>query len=294
MYKDISRWNATGCRMYAFLHIEKTAGTTLNSILRRSFGSRHCDIRLPLAKRRRDRFDRRAIVEAADLHRVSRLYRNLCGIAGHNVKPYGDLPAQHPELEFFTFLRHPVARFRSHFLNRAPGHTREAFDRWIASPWVHNWQTKMIAGEPNAQKAIDLIGARIGFVGFTERFDESLLLLRRWLRVPEFQVEYQPLNCLKAKRRPRDAARNESDVSYLDSAGAFARIQEANAEDQKVYDFVAATIYPRQVASYDGDLQLETSKLQLKNMFVDELKEPLLGRCMRNLVYKPLLHCRIV
>jgi hypothetical protein len=39
-------------RMYAFVHIEKTAGSCLNTILRRSFGMRHCDIRLPLAKRR--------------------------------------------------------------------------------------------------------------------------------------------------------------------------------------------------------------------------------------------------
>lgn len=38
--------------MYAFVHIEKTAGSTLNTIFRRSLGTRHCDIRLRLAKRR--------------------------------------------------------------------------------------------------------------------------------------------------------------------------------------------------------------------------------------------------
>ena len=27
-----------------------------------------------------------------------------------------------------------------------------------------------------------------------------------------------------------------------------------------MYDFVASTIYPRQVAAYDGDLQLETGE----------------------------------
>ncbi len=136
--------------MYAFVHIEKTAGTTLNAILRRSFGIRHCDIRLPLFKRRYDRYDHRAFVEAADLRRVRRLYRSLRGISGHNVKPYADLHAECPEIQFITMLRDPVARFHSHFLNRAPGCTREAFNEWMSAKWVHNWQTKMIAGESNA------------------------------------------------------------------------------------------------------------------------------------------------
>jgi hypothetical protein len=36
-------------RVYAFIHIEKTAGSTLTTILRRSFGTRRSDIRLPPA-----------------------------------------------------------------------------------------------------------------------------------------------------------------------------------------------------------------------------------------------------
>ncbi len=280
--------------MYAFVHIEKTAGTTLNHILRRAFGTRHCDIRLPVTKRRHDRLDRRAIVEAADLRRVRRLYRNLRGIAGHNVKPYGDLPRDFPKIEFFTFLRNPVSRFRSHFLNRAPGHTYDAFNRWIDQDWTHNWQTKMIAGEPSGQKAIDLIGDRFGFVGLTEHFDESLLLMRHWLREPELQVEYLSINCISEKRRARDAARAKSDMSYLDSTEVRARIQEANAEDQKVYDFVTSTIYQQQIAAYDGDLSVDLDELRIKNLFADDLGEPFAGSFMRNFIYKPLIHCYLV
>ena len=81
--------------MYAFIHIERTAGRTVSSILRRSFGTGHCDIRLPLARRRNDRpqhqLDHRVLVDAEILRRVRHVYRHLKGIAGHNVKPYGDL-----------------------------------------------------------------------------------------------------------------------------------------------------------------------------------------------------------
>jgi hypothetical protein len=266
------------------------AGTTLNAILRRSFGARHCDIRLPLVKRRKQR----AFVEAADLRRVRRLYRNLRGIAGHNVKPYAELKSVCPDIQFFTFLRDPSSRFRSHFLNWAPDHSQEAFDRWTAAEWVRNWQTKMIAGEPNSQKAIDLIGERFGFVGFTERFDESLLLMRDWMREPELQLQYPSLDCINEKRRSRDAVRRISDMSYLDSDATRARIQEVNAEDQKVYDFVASKVYPRQVATFDGDISVELFELKVKNLFASGIEEPFSGSFMRNYIYKPLLHCCLI
>ena len=277
--------------MYAFVHIEKTAGSCLNTILRRSFGTRHCDIRLPLVKRRTNRGDQKQCVDAADLRRVRRLYRNLRGIAGHNVKAYADLARESAEIRFITILRDPLRRCRSHFLNRVREQDAEAFDRWIASPWVHNWQTKMIAGEPSAQKAIDLLSSQFGFVGLTERFDESLMMFAQWLEEPGFRPEYRRVNQLSEKRRPHDIARAKTDMSYFDSESTRARMRQANSEDQKVYDFVTSTIYPRQVAAYEGDLAADVQEFQRRNAAANTLAEPTWGRFMRNYVYKPLLHC---
>jgi hypothetical protein len=285
--------------MYAFVHIERTAGSTLNAILRRSFGTGHCDIRLPLASRRGDRpqhqLDRRVLVDAEVLRRVRRVYRHLKGIAGHNVKPYGDLGGSSPEIRFFTFLRDPAARLRSHFLNaRLADHGPRDFDRWIAATWVHNWQTKMIAGEPNAQKAIELLSTRVEFVGLTERFDESVLMLGQWLQEPGFRPEYRRLNQLRDKRPPHEIARLQRDTRYLDADPARARIQEAIAEDQKVYAFVAAIIFPRQLAAYHGTLKSDLQSLQQRNRCAGRLAEPIWSRVVRNYVYKPLLHCHML
>jgi hypothetical protein len=280
--------------MYAFVHIEKTGGSTLNTIFRRVFGTRHCDVRLPLARRRLDRHDQRVCVGAADLRRVRRVYRNLRGIAGHNVKPYADLSAECPGIRFVTIIRDPIARFRSHFINRAPGHTRQALDAWLALPRVHNWQTKMIAGEPSANKAIELIATGFGFVGLTERFDESLVLLAQWLDEPSIRFAYQAVNRTCDKQRPRDLSRRQSDISYLETAEVRARIQETNAEDQQVYDFVKAEIYPKQLAAYRGDLAVDLQKFQRRKNEPGQLREPIRGRLMRNYVYKPLLHCRLI
>lgn len=52
----------------------------------------------------------------------------------------------------------------------------------------------MIAREPNAQKAIELVSTRVDFVGLTERFDESVLMLGGWLQEPGFRPEYRRAN----------------------------------------------------------------------------------------------------
>jgi len=280
--------------MYAFVHIEKTGGSTLNTILRRVFGTRHCDVRLPLVRRRLDRHDQRVCVDAADLRRVRRLYRNLRGIAGHNVKPYADFRSECPDIRFVTIIRDPIARFRSHFVNRARGHNRQALDSWLALPSVHNWQTKMIAGEGSAERAIDLISNRFGFVGLTERFDESLLLLAQWLEQPWNRFVYRAVNQTCDKKRPRDISRRQTDMSYLDTAEVRARIQAANALDQRIYDFVKAEIYPKQLAAYRGNLTADLQEFERRKDGFDRLREPIRGRLMRNYVYKPLLHCRLI
>lgn len=275
--------------MYAFMHIEKTAGSTLTTILRRSFGTRHCDIRLPLAKRKLGERDVRPCVDECDLQRARRLYPHLSCIAGHNVKPYAGLGTLEADIRFFTFLRDPAARFLSHYLNRARVYTREAFDRWVSSSWTQNWQTKKIAGVPDADRAIEIMQRRIGFVGLTERFDESLVLLGQWLAEPGFHGEYRRVNQLREKRRPRDIERERTDTSYLKTDYARQRIAEANAEDQKLYDHVVQYVYPRQVAAYRSDLAADVNQLQQRNQAVGRLHEPLWPAFYRNCVYKPLL-----
>jgi hypothetical protein len=279
--------------VYAFTHIDKTGGRTVREILQRSFGTGHCEIRTPYARRPPDRNDRRVYATADDLRRVRRIYRHLRGIAGHNVKPYSDLDEACPEIRYFTFLRDPVRRYLSHYKNKALTYDRKDFDRWAAASWTHDFQTKTLAGEANAQKAIDLIAARVGFVGLTESFDESLLMLGQWLGEPGFRPEYRPVNRLADKQRARDADREQADLSYLEAPEVRARLQEINALDRKVYDFVARECVGRQRQSYTGDLAADVAALRERNQRATEWREPLAGRLLRNWVYKPALLLRL-
>lgn len=280
--------------MYAFAHIDKTAGSTLKSILRRSFGTRHCDVRVPMAKRPHDGYDHRAAIDFDDVQRLRRVYRNLRGIAGHNLKIYTGLREQCPDIRFFTLLRDPVARFRSHFLNRGVSFERADFDRWSSSPWLQNWQTNMIAGEPNAEKAIELLSTQYGFVGLTERFDETVLMLGPWLQEPGFRAEYRRVNQYGKKGRPEEAARRLEAAKYLDTDEVHLWMRDVNAEDQKVYDYVATTIFPRQIAEYDGCLESDLKEFRQRQQTVEPPVESLSSRILRNYVYKPLSHFDVV
>jgi hypothetical protein len=265
--------------MYAFVHIEKTAGRTIKAILQRSFGSGHCDIRTPYARRAGDVRDQRVHVTAADLR--------------HNVKPYSDLADAAPDLRYFTYLRDPVRRYLSHYLNRAGSHTRADFEQWAAAGWTHDWQTKMLAGEASAQKAIDLLASRIGFVGLTETFDESLMMLAQWLGEPGFRPEYRPVNRLADKSRARDAAREHTDLGYLELPEVRERLREINALDQQVYDFAVREACARQRQAYRGNLESEVRRSARATSRLTDLDEPLSGRLVRNWVYKPLRVLRL-
>jgi len=279
--------------VYAFVHIDKTGGRTVRAVLQRSFGAGHCEIRTPYARRPTDPNDRSVYVTGDDLRRVRRIYRHLRGIAGHNVKPCSDLDRVCPDVRYFTQLRDPVRRYLSHYKNKARSYDRADFDRWAAIEEMSDFQVRTLAGEPNLQKAIDLLANRVGFVGLTEKFDESLLMLGQWLGEPDFRPEYQPVNRLADKGRRRDAVREAADLSYLEAPEVRDRLQELNALDQQLYDFAVREHFARQLRDYRGDLATDVAALRRRNEQLTDWSEPLSARLLRNWVYKPALILRL-
>uniref|UniRef100_UPI0035697D39 sulfotransferase family 2 domain-containing protein n=1 Tax=Pontiella sp. TaxID=2837462 RepID=UPI0035697D39 len=173
----------------AFAHIPKTAGTTLISILRRSYGWRHFD---------RPGFYRP--LTADDLKQIRKVYRGLASIAGHTIQPHTDLHEQHP-IRYYTFLRDPAKRLVSEFkfyLRRSAydGNVHEnleaSWNTWL--PTRSNYQCRYLSNEESAEKALEIIQDRIPFIGLLERFDESLLLFRKWADDPRLDIHYTTLN----------------------------------------------------------------------------------------------------
>src|SRR3989304_3570927 len=180
--------------MLVFIHINKTAGRTVRYILRSSFGLRHCEVEPWRAPGTDPPFS------TYDLQRLRRFYPNLESIGGHRVTGYVDLQENGTQFKYFTFMRDPLktcaSRFQYNIQYRGKKHL--IFEEWIQKEWTRNHQTKMIAGVPDVNKAIRIIQDKNIFVGLTERFDESMVLLKA-LVADNLNISYKPVNVAPQK-----------------------------------------------------------------------------------------------
>lgn len=226
--------------LLVFVHINKTAGTTLRFILRSSYGARHCDVE-PWHGAWTD-----PPFSTPDLKRVRKLYPRLASIAGHRVSGYVDLEEPGTDFRYLTFLREPVALCASRFQYQLDYRKKQnlEFEAWIEKDWVRNAQTQRIGGTTDARDAIGVIHRKAMFVGLTERFDESVVLLQA-LRAPDLDIAYAPENVAK---------KSEVAKRLLADPGTRRMIVDANEADLELYEHVVREVYPAQQAAYGDSL----------------------------------------
>jgi len=261
--------------MLVFIHINKTAGSTVRYILRSSYGLRHCDVE-PWHSARDD-----PPFSTSDLRRLRRLYPELASIAGHRLTGYVDLREQGTDFAYFTILRDPLklcaSRFQYHIDHRKKKHL--VFEEWIQRDWLRNAQTQRIAGTQDVDDAIRMIGARGMFVGLTERFDESLVMLKA-LRARDLNIAYSPVN----------VARRDSIASRLlaDSRTRQALV-DANRSDLALYEYVTRELYPGFEREYGAGLQEAVSEHRSTAQQTFNRRNLTLSRMKRHALYRPML-----
>lgn len=249
--------------MYAFIHIPKTAGSTVRALLRVSFGSKHCDLRAPLHKRKSH-----AWIDDEDFRKVLRIYRNPIGICGHRVTPFNRLETVVPDLRYFTVLRDPLRRCVSHFLHsyrsKIEQCTPEALRSFCADPHQQNVQTRWLCGKPDGEAAIRILEEKIGFVGLTEEFEKTMVMFRAWLGEDGLLAGYKTTNRCKAK----------PDWSVWDDPALVDLVRQANAEDMKLYQHVVDHTFPKQVDDYGEGLDKDVAELKKQSEQVTAVSEP--------------------
>lgn len=270
--------------MIAFIHIDKTAGTTLYHILRRSFGAAHCDVKIWPKQTKAEREANFKIASAKDIKRTrSLVYHNLKSIGGHHITPFGDLSTDLEGIRFYTFVRDPLKRCASHFqfFRQERKENTESFEEWISRDHYRNVMCQKLCGEQNAQKAIKVLKERVGFIGMQEKFEESLVLLQHWVKPYALDIRYKAQNVAKHSKLKTELYENPVHKRLM---------EEANLEDQKVFNWVRETYWPEQLERFELDLDEALNHFREENAkFVLRRREPWSGQLTRDLLYKPLM-----
>ena len=224
-----------------FNHIPKTAGTTMKHVLWRVVGSDR--VLTALGEDHRERVAAMAVELDRDLDRP-------CAIASHvgfGVERW--LPSRH-SYPAFTFLRDPVARTTSrywHYRSVRGGPGAEPvlpLEDWLEEKVLHRynsqtgflggaWTRHHLEGAPLTRASFDsqlLADAKRNLeahpvVGLAERFDESMLLLRKAYGWPLFKSTYRRVNvgpagarraALTARQLEAVRANNELDLELYE------------------------------------------------------------------------------
>lgn len=247
-----------------FLHIGKTGGSTLRKIADRNF--RRSEVVLVQSAQRQDTLRPRREDSLKDLAAVPlpRLQRARL-IEGHMI--FGGHALLPGPSTYITLIRKPVALAISQyrFVRRTPGHrlhetvtssgmSLDDYVRGGVSLEADNSQTRVISGDvatPFGEVSADMlerakrnIEERFSMVGLTERFDESIVLLRElfgWSKLSYVRVKVAP--------KSQQAPVSPDTIRYL---------EELNRFDSELYLFAERRLdeaigrYP----SFQQDLEL--------------------------------------
>jgi len=224
--------------LLCFVHIERAGGTTLHHLLRSNSLSA-----VTLTPWYYWPNEAHAVFEAAEARAFFRLVPGVRVFGGHTTRTWlGYEQALGRPLRYLTFLREPRARYLSHY--RYQKHVMGVpwtLETFLAEPRFRDFMTSRIAGVADVEAAKRRLAEDFAFVGLTERFDESLVLMARALELEGFDLRYERRNAV------------ESGDCAEGLAGHAGAIAESNRLDLELYRFAAEELFPAQVHRLGGD-----------------------------------------
>ncbi len=241
--------------LLTFLHLAKTGGRSVETLLRSTFGIAYCHA-VPWRSHLVPGAEERALSVASYDHDDFRRLMSVCpgmkAIGGHAVTVPGGLHDLQP-VRYFAFVRDPLKRAASHYQYHVATE-KDPLDwaQWCVWNEPHNHQLKYFTRESDAAAAIAAIEELGIFVGLLEHFDESLLLLRK-LVAPELNIAYLRSNV---------AERNDVARGILDDPVRREQLAHLNRREQPLYDHVANVLMPRHRAAYGPSLADDLARFQ--------------------------------
>jgi len=260
-----SRRDSKSGRSIVFLHIPKAAGTTLHRIIERQY---------PPAT---------LLTFGADAQGSVRKFKELPEarraeiqvLKGHMAFGLHEFFPQHAT--YITILRDPIERTISYYYHILRNPTHYLYQRVVPqelsieevvcgemTPDLDNGQTRLLSGVWNdvpcgrctsdmLEQAKRNLRDHFAIVGLAERFDETLLLLRR-----VFQWRWRGLFYVRANVTPNRPRRDRFPHSTLES------LRKYNELDIELYEY-AQGLFEEQAGRYRRSLAMELAFFRLVN-----------------------------
>jgi hypothetical protein len=252
-----------------FLHVPKTAGTTLHRIIERQYRPEQVYSFGPLAHESINEFQNMSEARRAEI-------RMLKGHMGFGLHEYLPGPST-----YFTVLREPIERVISYyyFVRRTPQHylydfissddkSLKGFIESRINIMLDNAQTRMISGvwyelgfgectEAVLEAAKRNLRENFTVVGLTEKFDETLLLLKRAFG---WQSLFYARQNVTANRPVKDAL----------SPATLEAVVKFNRLDIELYQY-GTTLFQEQVRQQGPSFAREVERFQRANRWLSPL-----------------------
>lgn len=228
--------------MLCFIHIEKCAGMTFHNILINNYFLNYLSLIPwnPWTNIDESSFGKN------DLKWLLRGIPNLRGFGGHNTRIYNGYGEVCNDIQYVTFLRNPITRYISHYIYQVEiMNNKLSFEDFLSEKRFDNFMTKRIAGCFDGNKAKKILNKNNVFVGLSENFDESLLLMKNKFNFKNLNISYEKKNVSKD-----DSLKNKilNDKDNLD------KIKQRNLLDIELYDFAKNELFNNEIANYERSL----------------------------------------
>jgi len=217
-----------------FVHIPKTAGTSLRLALEGALGNEHISYDYGPQSPLTDPAIKRLGYPHPDLFLIERsLMRKRCKLLAGHVNAQRYMPMVYA-LRTFTFLRNPVDQLLSHYEHHVRHYDYDQpLGVFIKKPLARNrLSTTMLKGVPLEA---------LGFVGITEQFEPSLNVLAQHFGLT-----------LPVRYDNRNPTQVESQRSYSIPAELKAEITELLAADHALWQRAQTLLQARQDAAKNG------------------------------------------
>ncbi len=195
-------------QVLVFSHIDKTGGTTLDGVIAQDFRLKMADVyELPIYHANEAWLS----AHRAEINRARYLDAGFPWAL--DIQRFLDRAGY-----FVTLLRDPVSRMVSdYYMKVRGGLVEEPIEAWLAQPdQTFNIYCKRFGGpEGSLERAIGVLDSHFEWVGITERYSESIFLLRQQL-----ELAHNPLIKLNVRGKKTAVSDLPDEVVALIKASA--------------------------------------------------------------------------